>query len=202
MSKSKHAAVKRRRLRSFNRHVRWQKVNQTHSSAPPPCTHKHTLANTWKTAAVHFHTESKQPFCLEPPSGSETLCCHCSSVKRRRAELWLSAPCHCMCVQLHRGPGAWVSIPAAPAPPLLPLLIPQERVAPDRDSDLTLPSCSATSHVRANISHTYVRAHFSPSFSIFSLLTFFHNFPGSSFNQMPSLKQNFTVVFKKVILPR
>lgn len=116
MSKSKHAAVKRRRLRSFNRHVRWQKVNQTHSSAPPPCTHKHTLANTWKTAAVHFHTESKQPFCLEPPSGSETLCCHCSSVKRRRAELWLSAPCHCMCVQLHRGPGAWVSIPAAPAP--------------------------------------------------------------------------------------
>ena len=184
MSKSKHAAIKHRRLRSFSWHVRWQRVNQTHSSTTP-CTHKHTLANTWKTAAVHFHTESKQPFCLKPPSGSETSCCHCSSVKRRRAELWLSAPCHCMCVQLHRGPGAWVSIPAAPAPPLLPLLIPQERVAPDRDSDLMLPSCSATSHVQANISHAYVRVHFSRPSVSFPFSPFSYNFQESSFNHLP-----------------
>lgn len=77
------------------------------TSIYPPAhinTHLQTQRKLWKTlAGVHFHTESKQPFCPKPPSGSESSCCHCSSVKRRRAELWLSASCHCMCVQLERG---------------------------------------------------------------------------------------------------
>lgn len=74
-----------------------------------------------------------------------------------------------------------------PTPPLLLLPIPQERGALDPDSDLLLPSCLATSHTCTNL----------PSFPIVSPLTFLHNFPKSSFNQMSSPKQNFTVVLQK-----
>lgn len=146
--KSKHSNQNGHQLPTptvLHRAVCWNLIR--HIRLPRACTNTHThIENCGEHSVVHFHTKSKQPFGLNPPSGSQTSCCHCSSVKRRRAELWLSASCHCMCVQLQRGPGVWAGIPAASTPLLFLLPIPQERGALDLDCDLVLPSCSATSH--------------------------------------------------------
>lgn len=179
--------------------VDW-KLNQTHPSTP--CTHKHTLTNTCKTAentcGSAFSHQIKTAFFVQNPlvvARPRVVTAHQSSVGGESADYLLHVTA-CVCsFRETLGPGQ--ASQTAPTPP--PFTTTHSTKESSSRSDLMLPSCLARRHTCRHL--TCMRPHtdfFFLSFTILPLLTFYirHIFPQSSFNQMSSPKQNFTVVLK------